>query len=31
MLKQENLDPVEGIRVVTNWFSELERLVPTEN
>jgi hypothetical protein len=28
MLEHENMDPVEGIRVVTNWFTELERLVP---
>jgi len=29
MLRHETTDPVEGIRVVTNWFAELERLVPT--
>jgi serine/threonine protein kinase len=29
MLQFENPGPVEGIRVVTNWFAELERLVPT--
>jgi Tol biopolymer transport system component len=31
MLEFESLDPIEGIRVVTNWFTELERLVPTGN
>ena len=30
MLQAEYPDPPEGIRVVTNWFAELERLVPTE-
>jgi serine/threonine-protein kinase len=29
MLQFESPEPVEGIRVVTNWFSELERFVPT--
>ena len=29
MLQLENPEHVEGIRVVTNWFAELERLVPT--
>jgi Tol biopolymer transport system component len=31
MLQLESTEPVEGIRVVTNWFAELERLVPTDN
>jgi serine/threonine-protein kinase len=31
MLQVENPDPVDGIRVVNNWFTELERLVPTKN
>jgi len=30
MLQAEYPDPPEGIRVVTNWFAELERLVPTK-
>jgi Tol biopolymer transport system component len=30
MLEFESPDAVEGIRVVTNWFTELERLVPTK-
>jgi serine/threonine-protein kinase len=30
MLMHENAEPVEGIRVVINWFSELERLVPAD-
>ena len=29
MLQIESPEPVEGIRVVTNWFAELERLVPS--
>ena len=29
MLENESVDTVDGIRVVTNWFTELERLVPT--
>ena len=29
MLEHESADAIEGIRVVTNWFSELERMVPT--
>jgi hypothetical protein len=29
MLQAVHPEPPEGIRVVTNWFSELERLVPT--
>ncbi len=29
MLLTERSAPVEGIRVVVNWFSELERLVPS--
>jgi serine/threonine-protein kinase len=31
MLHVDNPDPVDGIRVATNWFTELERLVPTDN
>jgi serine/threonine protein kinase/Tol biopolymer transport system component len=31
MLQLESSDAVEGIRVVTNWFTELERLVPAED
>ena len=31
MLQIEHQEPAEGIRVVTNWFAELERLVPTGN
>ena len=30
MLQAEYPDPPEGIRVIVNWFEELERLVPTE-
>ena len=30
MLMHENAEPVEGIRVVINWFSELARLVPAD-
>jgi len=30
MLQAEYPDPPEGIRVIVNWFDELERLVPTE-
>jgi Tol biopolymer transport system component len=29
MLENESVDTVDGIRVVTNWFTELERLVQT--
>jgi serine/threonine protein kinase/Tol biopolymer transport system component len=29
MLEHASVDAVEGIRVVTNWFTELERFVPT--
>jgi Tol biopolymer transport system component len=30
MLQAKYPDPPEGIRVIVNWFDELERLVPTE-
>ncbi len=30
MLQAEYPDPPEGIRVIVNWFEELERLVPTK-
>jgi serine/threonine protein kinase/Tol biopolymer transport system component len=30
MLQAEYPDPPDGIRVIVNWFDELERLVPTE-
>ena len=30
MLQAEYPDPPQGIRVVANWFDELERLVPTD-
>ena len=30
MLQAKYPDPPEGIRVIVNWFEELERLVPTE-
>ncbi len=29
MLRTENQEATEGIRVIVNWFDELERLVPT--
>jgi hypothetical protein len=31
MLQIESSEPVEGIRVITNWFTELDRLVPTND